>query len=118
MEAILGEGVRGLSPANIVRLKQIWEQEYLSWSKRDLSASRYVYLLADAIVRHEAPENRVGCKDPPAGCRSSPLKLEAAGTRKRRERWEQPRQRQSGGAPPDTSASSKQDGRVQPEVKQ
>ena len=49
LEAILGEGVRGLSPANIVRLKQIWEQEYLSWSKRDLSAQRYVYLWADAI---------------------------------------------------------------------
>ena len=49
LQAILGEGVRGLSPANIVRLKQIWEQEYLSWSKRDLSASRYVYLWADAI---------------------------------------------------------------------
>ncbi len=30
------------------------------------------------FVRHEAPENRVGCKDPPTGCRSSPLKLEAA----------------------------------------
>ena len=39
---------------------------------------------ADGIVRHEAPENRVGCKDPPAGCRSSPLKLEAAGSWKRR----------------------------------
>lgn len=49
LEAILGEGVGGLSPANIVRLKQIWEQEYLSWSKRDLSARRYVYLWADAI---------------------------------------------------------------------
>ena len=49
LEAIPGEGVRGLSPANIVRLKQIWEQEYLSWSKRDLSAQRYVYLWADAI---------------------------------------------------------------------
>ena len=28
LQAILGEGVRGLSPANIVRLEQIWEQEY------------------------------------------------------------------------------------------
>ena len=27
LQSILGEGVRGLSPANIVRLKQIWEQE-------------------------------------------------------------------------------------------
>ena len=29
-------------------------------------------------VRHEAPHDRVGCKDPPAACRSRPLKLEAA----------------------------------------
>ena len=29
-------------------------------------------------VRHEAPHDRVGCKDPPVACRSRPLKLEAA----------------------------------------
>jgi hypothetical protein len=29
-------------------------------------------------VRHEAPFDRVGCKDPPAACRSRPLKLKAA----------------------------------------
>jgi hypothetical protein len=29
-------------------------------------------------VRHEAPHDRVGCKDPPAACRSRSLKLEAA----------------------------------------
>ena len=61
-----------------MRLKQVWEQEFQAWSKRDLHGKRYVYLWADGIVRHEAPENRVGCKDPPTGCRSSPLKLEAA----------------------------------------
>jgi hypothetical protein len=30
------------------------------------------------IVRHEAPRVRVGCKDPPPTCRSSPVKLRAA----------------------------------------
>lgn len=49
LKAILGEGVSGLSPANIVRLKQVWEQEFESWSKRDLHGKRYVYLWADAI---------------------------------------------------------------------
>jgi hypothetical protein len=29
-------------------------------------------------VRHEAPSDRVGCKDPPVACRSRPLKLKAA----------------------------------------
>lgn len=49
LEAILGEGAAGLSPANIVRLKEGWEQEYREWSKRDLSGKRYVYLWADGI---------------------------------------------------------------------
>ena len=37
LTAILGEGVKGLSPTNIVRLKRCWEREYLSWAKGDLS---------------------------------------------------------------------------------
>ena len=49
LEAILGKGAAGLSPANIVRLKESWEQEYEIWSKRDLSDKRYVYWWADGI---------------------------------------------------------------------
>jgi putative transposase len=49
LTAILGEGVKGLSPANIVRLKQCWEAEYQSWAKRDLSDKHYVYLWVDGI---------------------------------------------------------------------
>lgn len=49
LAAILGEGAAGLSPANIVRLKEGWQQEYEAWSKRDLSGKRYVYLWADGI---------------------------------------------------------------------
>ena len=49
LEAILGKGAAGLSPTNIVRLKESWEQEYEVWSKRDLSGKRYVYLWADGI---------------------------------------------------------------------
>ncbi len=49
LSAILGEGAVGLSPTNIVRLKEGWEQEYEKWSKRDLSGERYIYLWADGI---------------------------------------------------------------------
>jgi transposase-like protein len=49
LSAILGEGVSGLSSANIVRLKAIWEQEYLAWQKRDMTGKRYVYIWADGI---------------------------------------------------------------------
>jgi hypothetical protein len=34
-------------------------------------------------VRHKAPYDRVGCKDPPVACRSRPLKLKAAWPRRR-----------------------------------
>ena len=49
LRAILGDGVVGLSANNIVRLKQVWEQEFEAWSKRDLHGKRYVYLWADAV---------------------------------------------------------------------
>ena len=34
LQAILGDGVVGLSANNVVRLKQVWEQEFQAWSKR------------------------------------------------------------------------------------
>src|SRR5690606_19780647 len=49
LTAILGEGASGLSATNIVRLKEVWQQEYRAWSRRDLSGQRYVYLWADGI---------------------------------------------------------------------
>jgi len=49
LTAILGEQAPGLSPANIVRLKQIWEEEYEAWKHRDLSGKHYVYIWADGI---------------------------------------------------------------------
>lgn len=49
LTAILGENAAGLSPTNIVRLKAGWQQDYQEWTKRDLSAKRYVYWWADGI---------------------------------------------------------------------
>ena len=49
LEAILGENAKGLSPTNIVRLKQTWEDEYKTWSKRDLTGKHYVYVWVDGI---------------------------------------------------------------------
>lgn len=49
LTAILGENAAGLSPTNIVRLKQGWEEEYKEWSRRDFSNKRYVYFWADGI---------------------------------------------------------------------
>ena len=49
LAAILGPQVVGLSAANIVRLKSIWEDEYKVWCRRDLSRKRYVYWWADGV---------------------------------------------------------------------
>jgi len=68
----------GLSASVITRLTKQWQDERSAFAKRDLSAVDYVYVWADGIVRHEAPYDRVGWKDPPVACRSRPLKLGAA----------------------------------------
>jgi len=49
LTAILGADAPGLSPATIVRLKEVWLQEYYEWSQRDLSQTHYVYLWADGV---------------------------------------------------------------------
>lgn len=49
LQAILGENAGGLSSANVVRLKRIWEGEFAAWQKRDLTGKRYVYVWADGI---------------------------------------------------------------------
>lgn len=49
LEALLGEGAKGLSANTVSRLKQGWEQDYDRWRQRDLSKRRYVYLWADGV---------------------------------------------------------------------
>lgn len=49
LQAILGDNAKGLSPANISRLKQSWETEYEEWQDRSLKDKHYVYLWADGI---------------------------------------------------------------------
>jgi transposase-like protein len=68
----------GLSASVITRLTTDWQKEREQFAHRSLKDADYVYLFADGIVRHEAPTDRVGGKDPPATCRSRLLKLEAA----------------------------------------
>lgn len=49
LSAIFGENAPGLSAANITRMKEIWEREYLDWNIRRFDDVRYVYLWADGI---------------------------------------------------------------------
>ena len=45
----LKKDATGLSASTIARLKDAWVDEHLRWSKRDLTAKRYVYFWIDGI---------------------------------------------------------------------
>ena len=47
--ALLGRDASGLSASTIGRLKEAWSEEHARWSKRDLSAKRYIYFWVDGI---------------------------------------------------------------------
>ena len=49
LASILGEGVKGLSAANIVRLKKSWEDDFNTWNHRDLSGKKYACIWVDGI---------------------------------------------------------------------
>jgi putative transposase len=49
LAALLGPDAGGLSASSIARLKDAWSDEHVRWSKRDLSAKRYVYVWVDGI---------------------------------------------------------------------
>jgi transposase-like protein len=61
LTAILGQGAAGLSPANIVRLKASWEQDYLKWKSRDLSHKSYVYFWVDGIYFNVRLDDERSC---------------------------------------------------------
>ena len=59
LEALLGEGAKGLSAATVSRLKKRWEADYRQWSQRDLSRRRYVYVWADGVYSNVRMDDRL-----------------------------------------------------------
>ena len=59
--ALLGKDAGGLSASTIGRLKDAWSDEHARWSKRDLSAKRYVYFWADGIHVQARLEDEAQC---------------------------------------------------------
>jgi putative transposase len=49
LPVLLGEDAAGLSPANISRLLDVWEEGYEAFRTRDLSRVDYVYVWADGV---------------------------------------------------------------------
>src|ERR1700726_2230504 len=59
--ALLGKDAGGLSASTIGRLKEAWSDEHTRWSKRDLSAKRYVYFWVDGIHVQPRLEEAAQC---------------------------------------------------------
>ena len=59
--ALLGKNAGGLSASTISRLKEAWAEEHARWSRRDLSAKRYVYFWADGIHVQARLEDQAQC---------------------------------------------------------
>src|SRR5713101_4994314 len=59
--ALLGKDAGGLSASTIGRLKDAWSDEQARWSKRDLSAKRYVYFWVDGIHVQARLEDAAQC---------------------------------------------------------
>ena len=61
LAALLGKDAGGLSASTIARLKDSWSDEHARWSKRDLSAKRYVYFWVDGIHVQARLEDDAQC---------------------------------------------------------
>ena len=49
LAALLGPDAPGLSASTVVRLKEAWQRDHETWSKRSLVGQRYVYFWADGV---------------------------------------------------------------------
>jgi len=115
IESLIQEaGLGKLSKSTASRVCQELRERYRAFRARSLAEVRLLVLFLDAIVRHEAPYDRVGCSGPPPACRSRPVKLGAVRPWRRKAGREQPRQRQAGPALPDGPGLASKTGRCNP----
>jgi putative transposase len=49
LQVLVGPEAQGLSASTVSRLKQVWAQEYQSWSTGRLDRDRWVYIWADGV---------------------------------------------------------------------
>jgi transposase-like protein len=61
LKSLLGANAKGLSSGTISRLKQQWQEEHKSWSKRDLERKKYVYIWADGVYFNIRSEEAKQC---------------------------------------------------------
>ena len=71
-------GLGRTSKSTVATICAELHERFEAFKRRDLYGIKLVVLFLDAIVRHEALLDRAGCKTPPLGCHSGPVKLRAA----------------------------------------
>jgi len=49
LQVLVGPEATGLSASTVSRLKQVWGEEYRTWSEKRLDKSRWVYVWADGV---------------------------------------------------------------------
>ena len=91
LSKLVGSDVE-LSASSIVRLKKIWEDEFLEWSKRDLSDKEYIYWWADGVYPKVRLEKEKPCLLVIMGARLDGTKEAVAivsGYRESKESWKE-----------------------------
>jgi transposase-like protein len=61
LQALLGPGAPGLSPATLSRMKQGWQDELAQWQQRDLTGKHYVYFWGDGVYLETRLEDARSC---------------------------------------------------------
>jgi len=52
LQQLVGTNTASLSPTTIVCLKEVWQQEFKTWTARSLAGKRYVYFWVDGAYFH------------------------------------------------------------------
>lgn len=60
LSKLLGTEV-SMSASNVVRLKQVWNDEYSSWKEKDLSKKKYIYWWADGVYFNSRMDDNRNC---------------------------------------------------------
>jgi putative transposase len=61
LEVLVGPEATGLSASTVSRLKQVWAQEYQTWSTARLDRDRWVYVWADGVYSGLRAEQTKPC---------------------------------------------------------
>lgn len=60
LSKLLGKDV-SFSPATVVKLKSVWQNDFLQWQERSLAGNEYVYMWVDGVYFHSRMDGDKNC---------------------------------------------------------